>query len=58
MKKFNIDINHVVRHYDISGKICPGIIGWNNGALNNPDGTKTNKNNNSIKWVAFKDRLK
>lgn len=58
MKKYNIDINHVVRHYDISGKICPGIIGWNNGALNNPDGTKTNKNNNSIKWVAFKDRLK
>lgn len=58
MKKYNIDINHVVRHYDISGKICPGIIGWNNGTLNNPDGTKTNKSNNSAKWLAFKERLK
>ena len=58
MKKYNIDINHVVRHYDISGKTCPGIIGWNNSTLNNSDGTKTNKSNNSTKWVSFKERLK
>lgn len=58
MKKFDVPIDRVVRHYDISGKICPGIIGWNNSTLNNPDGTKTNKSNNSTKWVAFKERLK
>lgn len=23
MKKYNIDINHIVRHYDASRKICP-----------------------------------
>ena len=23
MKEYNIDINHVVRHYDVSGKFCP-----------------------------------
>ena len=53
MKKFNIPIDKVVRHYDISGKICPGIIGWNNAKLNN-----SKQNNNSQKWLAFKERLK
>lgn len=47
MKKYNIDIDHVVRHYDISGKICPGIIGWND-----------YKGNNSSEWIKFKERLK
>ena len=47
MKKYNIDIDHVVRHYDISGKICPGIIGWND-----------YKGNNSSEWIKFKARLK
>ena len=23
MKKYHIDINHVIRHYDVSGKLCP-----------------------------------
>lgn len=23
MKKYNIDVNHVVRHYDVSHKVCP-----------------------------------
>lgn len=23
MKKYNIDVNHVVRHYDVTGKTCP-----------------------------------
>ena len=47
MRKFNITIERVVRHYDISGKVCPGVIGWNN----------ANKNN-SKQWLAFKERLK
>lgn len=29
MGKYGIPIDHVVRHYDITGKLCPGIIGWN-----------------------------
>ena len=57
MKKFNIDIDHVVRHYDISGKICPGIVGWNNYELYDKDGKKTGKKNNSKKWQEFKKRL-
>lgn len=58
MKKFNIPAENVVRHYDISGKICPGIIGWNNARLYTTDGKVTNNKNNSAKWIAFKERLK
>ena len=58
MKKFNIPIENVVRHYDISGKVCPGIVGWNNARLYTTDGKATNNKNNSSKWLAFKERLK
>lgn len=57
MKKFNIPVERVVRHYDISGKLCPGLVGYNNGPLYNEDGTKTGKKNNSDKWKEFKERL-
>lgn len=46
MKKYNIPIENVVRHYDISGKFCPGIIGWN-----------TNSGSDA-EWIKFKARLK
>lgn len=29
MELYDIPADRVVRHYDISGKLCPGIIGWN-----------------------------
>ena len=29
MQKYNINANHVIRHYDVNGKPCPGIYGWN-----------------------------
>lgn len=29
MKEYNIPPENVVRHYDVTGKPCPGIIGWN-----------------------------
>lgn len=29
MKKYNIPADHVVRHYDVNGKFCPGVVGWN-----------------------------
>lgn len=46
MGKYNIPVERVVRHYDISGKICPGIIGWNA------------ESGSEEKWLAFKARLK
>ena len=29
ISKYNIPKENVIRHYDIMGKACPGIIGWN-----------------------------
>ena len=29
MGTYNIDPAHVIRHYDVNGKYCPGIKGWN-----------------------------
>ena len=29
MKTYNVPADHVIRHYDVTGKVCPGIIGWN-----------------------------
>lgn len=58
MEKYNIPVERVVRHYDISGKLCPGLVGWNDGRLYKSDGSKTSEMNNSDKWLAFKWRLK
>ena len=41
MKKYNIDISHVVRHYDVNGKLCPNC----NGLLNDNV------------WQAFKNNI-
>jgi hypothetical protein len=41
MNKYNIDLNHVVRHYDASRKNCPSHMSANNWA----------------KWYEFKSRL-
>jgi N-acetylmuramoyl-L-alanine amidase CwlA len=46
MKTYNIPASNVIRHYDVTGKWCPGIRGWNNEA-----------NSDSSKWKAFKARL-
>lgn len=29
MEQYNIPADNVIRHYDVSGKCCPGVIGWN-----------------------------
>ena len=29
MDLYGIDADHVIRHYDVNGKCCVGIIGWN-----------------------------
>ena len=29
MVEYNIPAERVIRHYDVTGKPCPGVIGWN-----------------------------
>lgn len=45
MQTYNIPVENVVRHYDVTGKLCPGIIGWNEDS------------GNAKKWEQFKARL-
>ena len=45
MAEFNIPADHVVRHYDVTGKPCPGIIGWNADS------------GSEAKWQAFKQAI-
>ena len=42
MAEYNIPAERVVRHYDVTGKPCPGIIGWNADS------------GSEAKWQAFK----
>lgn len=59
MKKFNIPIDNVIRHYDITGKLCPGLIGWNDEEIYDKSTGKkiVSKWNNSNEWLKFKKRL-
>lgn len=45
MQKYNIPADRVIRHYDVTGKLCPGIIGWNKDS------------GSESEWQAFKARL-
>ena len=45
MKEYDVDIDHVIRHYDVNGKPCPGIIGWNA------------ETGDESKWEAFRKKL-
>lgn len=45
MKEYGIDAAHVIRHYDVNGKPCPGIIGW------------SADSGDDSKWKAFHKRL-
>ena len=44
MKLYNIDADHVIRHYDVTGKACPRVPGW--GAVGG-----------DAEWIKFKDKL-
>lgn len=60
MKKFNIPLDRVVRHYDITGKLCPGLIGWNDAheVYDKTTGKRiAGARNNSKEWEKFKARL-
>ena len=45
MAEYNIPADHVVRHYDVTGKLCPGIVGWNLDS------------GSEAKWQAFKQAI-
>ena len=52
-------LKNVVRHYDISGKLCPGIIGWNKETLYDVEtGKPLSTKNTEEKWIEFKNKLK
>ena len=45
MSELNISADNVIRHYDVNGKYCPGVVGWNA-----PSGSET-------AWENFKAKL-
>lgn len=58
MKVYNIPLNKVVRHYDATRKLCPGIIGWNPGVIyDSVTGKPTKNKSDEKKWLDFKKRL-
>ena len=57
MRRFSIPKERVVRHYDISGKLCPGVLGWNSGQLFTTEGKPTGRMSDSRKWEKFKKKL-
>lgn len=58
MREYGIPKENVVRHYDITGKLCPGVLGWNEGAIcQNTTGRSTGVRNNSEQWTKFLNRL-
>ena len=58
MQQYGIPIGRVVRHYDITGKLCPALVGWNDHYVMRNDGKSKIRKNNSEQWKDFKDRLK
>jgi hypothetical protein len=57
MQKYNIPLSNVKRHFDMTGKLCPGVPGWNTGPLFTTDGKQTNQRNNDSEWQKFKASL-
>lgn len=45
MKWYNIPAENVIRHYDVTGKPCPGIYGWNK------------ESGSEAEWQKFKARI-
>ncbi len=47
MDFYHIPIDRVIRHYDCTGKPCPGVLGW----------CEYGNSTNSNEWVRFKEKL-
>ena len=57
MRKYGVPKERVVRHYDISGKPCPGVQGWNDAQMYDTDSKATAWKNNSDEWKKFWDSI-
>lgn len=57
MRVYGIPKSNVIRHYDVSGKPCPGIVGWNDARLYTTGGKATAVRNSSERWLAFKGMI-
>lgn len=57
MVEFGIPKENVVRHYDISGKPCPGVIGWNDAQVYDTKGKPTASRSDSAKWEEFHNNI-
>lgn len=57
MKRFGIPKSNVVRHYDVSGKLCPGVVGWNDSYKYDNNGKQLSVKSDSSKWLAFWSRI-
>ena len=53
MMAYDIPRERVIRHYDVTGKLCPGVPGWNDGPLYDTAGKQTRRKSDSGKWEAF-----
>lgn len=45
MKEYDVPAENVIRHYDVTGKLCPGVYGWN---IDSGDESE---------WEDFKNRI-
>lgn len=57
MKLYKIPKENVVRHFDVTKKLCPGIIGWNTGSILDQKSGKVVGKDTEEKWLEFKARL-
>lgn len=53
MQQYGIPRERVLRHYDITGKLCPGVPGWNDGPLFTTSGVQTKQYCDSHAWQQF-----
>lgn len=57
MMAYDIPRERVIRHYDVTGKLCPGVSGWNDGPLFTTAGVQTKEKNGSEAWRQFLSSL-
>lgn len=53
MMAYDIPRERVIRHYDVTGKLCPGVPGWNDGPLYDATGKQTSRKSDSHRWAEF-----
>lgn len=57
MREYNIPKENVVRHYDITGKLCPGVINWTDFNIYDTKGKITKEHGNSKEWQDFWNKI-